>query len=88
MTAARLLLLRFLPEKRTCRGDRTPFSSCGRQEEAGFLPRAHGSALFTRGETQAMVVATLGTGQDEQASEAAKQLEARGKKLKNCAGCT
>ena len=32
--------------------------------EAGFLPRAHGSALFTRGETQAMVVATLGTGQD------------------------
>ena len=30
--------------------------------EAGFLPRAHGSALFTRGETQAMVVATLGTG--------------------------
>ena len=29
--------------------------------EAGFLPRAHGSALFTRGETQAMVVATLGT---------------------------
>jgi polyribonucleotide nucleotidyltransferase len=34
--------------------------------EAGFLPRAHGSALFTRGETQAMVVATLGTGQDEQ----------------------
>ena len=34
--------------------------------EAGFLPRAHGSALFTRGETQAMVVATLGTGEDEQ----------------------
>ena len=34
--------------------------------EAGFLPRAHGSSLFTRGETQAMVVATLGTGQDEQ----------------------
>ncbi|MDO8607407.1 MAG: polyribonucleotide nucleotidyltransferase [Phaeospirillum sp.] len=33
---------------------------------AGLLPRAHGSALFTRGETQAMVVATLGTGQDEQ----------------------
>ena len=30
--------------------------------EAGFLPRAHGSSLFTRGETQAMVVATLGTG--------------------------
>lgn len=34
--------------------------------EVGFLPRAHGSALFTRGETQAVVVATLGTGQDEQ----------------------
>src|SRR5580692_3327855 len=34
--------------------------------EVGILPRAHGSALFTRGETQAMVVATLGTGDDEQ----------------------
>ncbi len=34
--------------------------------EVGVLPRAHGSALFTRGETQALVVATLGTGQDEQ----------------------
>ena len=34
--------------------------------EVGVLPRAHGSALFTRGETQAMVVATLGTGEDEQ----------------------
>ena len=34
--------------------------------EVGILPRAHGSSLFTRGETQAMVVATLGTGQDEQ----------------------
>ncbi|CAM5321086.1 polyribonucleotide nucleotidyltransferase [Eoetvoesiella caeni] len=32
----------------------------------GVLPRAHGSALFTRGETQALVVATLGTRQDEQ----------------------
>jgi len=32
----------------------------------GFLPRTHGSALFTRGETQAIVVATLGTGEDEQ----------------------
>mgnify|MGYP003693626157 CR=1 FL=1 len=31
-----------------------------------FLPRTHGSALFTRGETQAIVVATLGTGEDEQ----------------------
>lgn len=34
--------------------------------EAGILPRAHGSALFTRGETQALVVSTLGTGDDEQ----------------------
>jgi len=34
--------------------------------EVGVLPRTHGSALFTRGETQALVVATLGTGQDEQ----------------------
>src|SRR5271157_2815486 len=32
----------------------------------GVLPRTHGSALFTRGETQALVVATLGTGEDEQ----------------------
>ena len=38
--------------------------------EAGILPRAHGSALFTRGETQALVVATLGTGQDEQIIDA------------------
>ncbi len=34
--------------------------------EVGALPRTHGSALFTRGETQAIVVTTLGTGQDEQ----------------------
>ncbi len=34
--------------------------------EVGVLPRAHGSALFTRGETQALVVATLGTNEDEQ----------------------
>jgi polyribonucleotide nucleotidyltransferase len=38
--------------------------------EVGALPRAHGSALFTRGETQALVVATLGTGQDEQIVDA------------------
>ena len=36
------------------------------QAEVGVLPRAHGSALFTRGETQALVVATLGTAEDEQ----------------------
>jgi polyribonucleotide nucleotidyltransferase len=34
--------------------------------EVGILPRTHGSSLFTRGETQALVVATLGTGDDEQ----------------------
>jgi len=34
--------------------------------EVGVLPRTHGSAIFTRGETQALVVTTLGTGSDEQ----------------------
>lgn len=34
--------------------------------EVNFIPQTHGSALFTRGETQALVVTTLGTGQDEQ----------------------
>ena len=38
--------------------------------EVGVLPRVHGSALFTRGETQAIVVTTLGTGQDEQIIDA------------------
>ena len=38
--------------------------------EVGVLPRAHGSALFTRGETQALAVATLGTGEDEQIIDA------------------
>ncbi len=38
--------------------------------QVGILPRAHGSVLFTRGETQALVVATLGTGQDEQIIDA------------------
>ena len=36
------------------------------QCDVGIFPRVHGSALFTRGETQAIVVTTLGTGQDEQ----------------------
>jgi len=40
------------------------------ETQVGVLPRAHGSALFTRGETQALVVATLGTGQDEQIIDA------------------
>jgi polyribonucleotide nucleotidyltransferase len=38
--------------------------------EVGLLPRTHGSALFTRGETQALCVATLGTGDDEQIIDA------------------
>jgi polyribonucleotide nucleotidyltransferase len=38
--------------------------------ETGILPRTHGSALFTRGETQGMVVTTLGTGEDEQIIDA------------------
>jgi len=38
--------------------------------EVGVLPRAHGSALFTRGETQALSVTTLGTGEDEQIIDA------------------
>ena len=38
--------------------------------ETGVLPRAHGAALFTRGETQGLVVTTLGTGEDEQIIDA------------------
>ncbi|MCU0803660.1 MAG: polyribonucleotide nucleotidyltransferase [Burkholderiales bacterium] len=38
--------------------------------KVGVLPRTHGSALFTRGETQALVIATLGTGRDEQIIDA------------------
>jgi len=38
--------------------------------ETGLLPRTHGSALFTRGETQGLVVTTLGTGDDEQIIDA------------------
>ncbi|MFH1033578.1 MAG: polyribonucleotide nucleotidyltransferase [Pseudomonadota bacterium] len=41
--------------------------------EVGLLPRAHGSALFTRGETQALVTATLGTSGDEQRIESITQ---------------
>ncbi len=40
------------------------------EAEVRILPRAHGSSLFTRGETQALVVVTLGTGQDEQVIDA------------------
>ena len=42
---------------------------------ARMIPRVHGSALFTRGETQALVVATLGTGQDEQEVETLRGVE-------------
>jgi polyribonucleotide nucleotidyltransferase len=42
----------------------------GIDSEVGVLPRTHGSALFTRGETQALVVTTLGTGDDEQIIDA------------------
>lgn len=45
------------------------------ESEVGILPRTHGSALFTRGETQAIVVATLGTGEDEQFIDTLKGLE-------------
>ncbi len=43
--------------------------------EVGVLPRAHGSALFTRGETQAIVTATLGTSDDEQRIESLDGLQ-------------
>ena len=43
--------------------------------EVGILPRVHGSALFTRGETQAIVVATLGTSDDEQRIESLDGLQ-------------
>jgi polyribonucleotide nucleotidyltransferase len=48
------------PDKRAF--DQVRAISC----EVGMLPRTHGSALFTRGETQALVTATLGTGEDQQ----------------------
>ena len=40
------------------------------ESEVGILPRTHGSALFTRGETQGLVITTLGTGEDEQIIDA------------------
>lgn len=43
--------------------------------EVGVLPRAHGSALFTRGETQALVTTTLGTGVDEQRMDNVQGME-------------
>ncbi len=47
--------------------------------EVGALPRVHGSALFTRGETQALVVTTLGTVEDEQIIDGLKEQEERRK---------
>ena len=43
--------------------------------EVGILPRVHGSALFTRGETQAIVTTTLGTSDDEQRIESLDGLQ-------------
>ena len=43
--------------------------------EVGILPRVHGSALFTRGETQAIVTTTLGTSDDEQRIESLEGLQ-------------
>ncbi len=48
---------------------RTPISIRPISSEVSILPKAHGSSLFTRGETQALVAATLGTSQDEQIVE-------------------
>ncbi len=55
-----ILLKRQRPDKRAF--DQVRDIAC----EVGFLPRTHGSALFTRGETQALVTATLGTAEDIQ----------------------
>jgi len=49
---------------------RTPEKVRQIEVAVGFIPRVHGSALFTRGETQSICVATLGTGQDEQMIDA------------------
>ncbi len=54
-----------IEEKRRCDG-RGPADIRNITCEIGVLPRTHGSALFTRGETQSLVVTTLGTAQDEQ----------------------
>ena len=51
-------------------GDRTTTEIRHITSEVGVLPRTHGSALFNRGETSALVVATLGTGDDEQRVDA------------------
>ena len=55
-----------LDTKQAHRRPRSRHRAPDRRPRSAFLPRTHGSALFTRGETQAIVVATLGTGEDEQ----------------------
>ena len=60
---------RMLREERRRIDGRDPVTIRPIAGEVGWLPRTHGSALFTRGETQAMVTCTLGTGQDEQIIE-------------------
>jgi polyribonucleotide nucleotidyltransferase len=60
---------RMLKEEKRRIDGRDPFTIRPISGEVGWLPRTHGSALFTRGETQAMVTCTLGTGEDEQVVE-------------------
>ncbi|MEW6531252.1 MAG: polyribonucleotide nucleotidyltransferase [Thermodesulfobacteriota bacterium] len=63
-------LRRMILEKNVRIGGRTFAEVRDVSCEAGVLPRTHGSALFTRGETQALVIVTLGTSADEQKVEA------------------
>ena len=64
--AQQLELRRMVIEDNVRADGRTPQTVRPIQIEAGIIPRAHGSALFTRGETQVLGTATLGTGRDEQ----------------------
>ena len=64
--AQQLELRRMVVEDNIRADGRTPETVRPIQIEAGIIPRAHGSALFTRGETQVLGTATLGTGRDEQ----------------------
>jgi polyribonucleotide nucleotidyltransferase len=65
-----------LEDKRRIDG-RTPTDIRDIWTEVGFLPRTHGSAIFTRGETQALVSATLGTKRDEQSVDTLFDQEAK-----------
>ena len=64
--AQQLELRRMVIEDNIRADGRTPQTVRPIQIETGVIPRAHGSALFTRGETQVLGTATLGTGRDEQ----------------------